>query len=248
MDYRALGNNAVHGHCRRKAPRARSYNAWCYMRTRCLNPNREDWHLYGGRGVTICPEWLESYANFLRDMGECPEGKTLDRVDPNGNYEPSNCRWATSQEQAESKRTNVWIAYEGQRLTVSQWARQTGLPYQVLADRIRHWGSDLHRVFTTPYVGLNNPVETKCQQCGKDLVTYRSNKRFCGDLCRANFNAKATYVPRRPKTTERNCAICGTTFAANREWQKYCSKVCQNKRFNKSDRSNQTDDEVKGNE
>lgn len=76
-----------------------TYNSWVSMTGRCRNPNNIGWHLYGGRGIVVCERWA-SFENFLADMGERPEGKTLDRYpDSNGNYEPANCRWATAKEQ-----------------------------------------------------------------------------------------------------------------------------------------------------
>lgn len=73
------------------------------MRRRCNNPNMQHWNLYGGRGITVCERW-NSYENFLADMGEAPAGLSLDRIDGNGNYEPSNCRWATALEQRHNRR------------------------------------------------------------------------------------------------------------------------------------------------
>lgn len=81
----------------------KTYAAWTSMRTRCRNPKDARWKYYGGRGITVCERW-ETYENFLEDMGEAPEGLTLDRIDNNGNYESDNCRWATRKVQDENKR------------------------------------------------------------------------------------------------------------------------------------------------
>lgn len=80
-----------------------TYITWQAMRNRCYNPNADQWNRYGGRGVAVCDRWRKSFDNFLADMGERPEGKTLDRIDSDGNYEPDNCRWATPTEQSRNR-------------------------------------------------------------------------------------------------------------------------------------------------
>jgi hypothetical protein len=80
-----------------------TYNSWMAMKHRCLRKTASNFARYGGRGVTVCNRWM-SFESFLSDMGVRPEGKTLDRIDPLGNYEPGNCRWATPMEQAHNKR------------------------------------------------------------------------------------------------------------------------------------------------
>lgn len=82
-----------------------SFWSWRAMLKRCLNTTHKDYHIYGGRGVTVCESWMR-FENFLADMGQRPDGLTLDRIDPYGNYEPQNCRWATPKEQAANKRAN----------------------------------------------------------------------------------------------------------------------------------------------
>lgn len=91
-----------HGYSSRQG-RSPTYESWMCMRQRCGNPRNGQYHNYGGRGITICDRW-RSFENFLADMGERPEGKTLDRRDNDGNYEPENCGWATPKEQRANQR------------------------------------------------------------------------------------------------------------------------------------------------
>ena len=103
-----------------------TYHVWSGMQERCRNPKNKKWHNYGGRGVRVCDRW-QSFENFLADMGEAPEGKSIDRhPDQNGNYEPGNCRWATGKEQCRNKRNNIVIQINGESMTVVEWSETTG--------------------------------------------------------------------------------------------------------------------------
>lgn len=94
----------IHGHRGHgSGVRTPTYNTWRAMIYRCTQKSHIAYKNYGGRGIKVCDEWRK-FSNFLRDMGERPQNKTLDRIDPNGNYEPSNCRWATPKQQARNKR------------------------------------------------------------------------------------------------------------------------------------------------
>lgn len=91
-----------HGLCKHKL-----YTTWKGLKQRCYNPNSQRYKDYGGRGIKVCDRWINSFQNFLDDMGERPKGKSIDRIDVNGNYEPSNCRWASPIEQSHNKRKKI---------------------------------------------------------------------------------------------------------------------------------------------
>lgn len=120
----ALISEIVTTHGMRGSP---TYRAWCGMKTRCGNPNRQDYFTYGGRGITICDRWLHSFENFLADMGHKPTPKhSIDRIDPNGNYEPLNCRWATSKSQNRNTRSNKIVTINGESKCVAEWSEVEG--------------------------------------------------------------------------------------------------------------------------
>ena len=114
------------------------YQAWLDMRKRCRDVKRDDYYLYGGRGIKVCARWA-SFANFLADMGEHPKGLSLERANNNGNYEPGNCRWATPQEQNLNTRAVRIISVSGQRDSLRGWARKLGIDPATLRKRLRAW-------------------------------------------------------------------------------------------------------------
>jgi hypothetical protein len=121
------------------------------MKNRCFNVNGEDFHLYGGRGVTVCDRWRDSYPAFLADMGPRPSpAHSIDRFpDPNGNYEPGNCRWATMKEQQNNRRNNHRVTHGGLTLTVTDWSLRTGLSRQLIRYRLSH-GWSVERALASP--------------------------------------------------------------------------------------------------
>lgn len=118
-----------------------TYRSWYAMLQRCNNTKEMSYKHYGARGISVCDSWMLSYQDFLQDMGERPSLEhSLDRIDNNGHYCPENCRWATRVEQLNNKRTNVHIDYNGQSMTVAQWARHIGIKTQTLRMRLyRGW-------------------------------------------------------------------------------------------------------------
>jgi hypothetical protein len=101
----------------------REYASWSSMRSRCLNANDPKYRLYGARGISICERW-SSFESFLADMGKRPEGMTLDRIDPNKNYEPQNCSWASIEEQSDNRRCTRYVS---PGVSLRQFADQHGL-------------------------------------------------------------------------------------------------------------------------
>ncbi len=121
------------------AVRGPEYKTWRGMNQRCSNPKNPSFGHYGARGIRVCERWRD-FVNFLSDMGERPgSGYSIDRIDPNGHYEPGNCRWATVREQARSKRSNRWIEFGGKRQLAIDWARDLGVSPDCIRKRLREW-------------------------------------------------------------------------------------------------------------
>ena len=111
---RTAARNKKHAKGNRNHP---LYKIWNTMRQRCNNTNAKDYPKYGGRGIKICERWNDFWA-FVEDMGERPEGHSIDRIDNDGDYSPENCQWATLVEQCNNRRNNVYLTFNGQTLTV----------------------------------------------------------------------------------------------------------------------------------
>lgn len=124
-------SNSTHG-----LSASREHISWASMKARCSDSSRPDYGHYGGRGISFCKEWTRFEA-FLADMGERPKGTSLDRIDVNGNYEPSNCRWATAEQQANNKRVNRIIDINGGSQTLAQACASKNLNYKTVHQRLR---------------------------------------------------------------------------------------------------------------
>ena len=142
-----------HGHSRNasenKGKASPTYSSWCAMKTRCNNPNFTRYSDYGGRGITYDSAW-EDYDNFLIDMGERPEGTTLDRIDVNKGYCKSNCRWGTEEQQKRSRRDNHNVSYNGKTQCLKDWATELGISYTTLHSRINRSKWSIKKAFNTP--------------------------------------------------------------------------------------------------
>lgn len=123
--------------------------SWQRMKQRCLYKGAASYASYGGAGITVCDRWL-SFENFLADMGERPQGKTLDRIDNRKGYEPGNCRWATQVQQERNKTNNRIVIYSGKARTLAEVAEITGVNYFLLFDRIVRYGWSVDKAVNTP--------------------------------------------------------------------------------------------------
>jgi hypothetical protein len=171
-----------------------THRSWTAMKKRCLDRNAADYHRYGGRGIKVCDRWKHSFENFLADMGERPEGRTLDRIDNEGDYAPANCRWSTNVEQGRNKRNSHRLAWAGETLTIAGWAEKTGLPASLIGGRLRRgWSAEdaltrpvrridprraerSHCAHGHPFDAANTRMwqgNRKCRQCDRDFATKK---------------------------------------------------------------------------
>ena len=123
---------------------------WRGMKSRCQNPNYPCYSDYGGRGITVCDEWqqFEPFYKWAMANGYRDE-LSIDRIDVEGNYEPSNCRWVNAKTQANNKRNNHFVVFEGRKITLTQWAEETEIPKDTLRYRLR-LGWSVEKALTTP--------------------------------------------------------------------------------------------------
>jgi hypothetical protein len=126
------------------------FYVWESMLARCYNPKTHNYHRYGGRGIHVCERWRTSMAAFFQDMGPRPsDDHTIERIDNDSNYEPSNCRWATKVEQANNRRSCRYVTIDGETLTVSQWCVRNGIRRATVKKRVRG-GWSYERALSTP--------------------------------------------------------------------------------------------------
>ena len=123
-----------------KARTANGYQIWGSMIHRCHSPKSSGYYLYGGRGITVCDRWRNSFPAFLEDMGPKPKGKSLDRIDNNKGYSKENCRWATQKEQSANRRDNRIFTIDGESKCLAEWCRRYGKRFDTVWRRIYQRG------------------------------------------------------------------------------------------------------------
>lgn len=170
---------------------SRVYRIWAGMRTRCSpSASGKSRRLYYERGIRVCARWHE-FVNFLADMGEPPSGASIDRINPNGDYEPDNCRWASAAQQANNTRSNHVVEFNSRSLTVAEWAREIGVKQNTLEYRIQRG--------MKPEYALRKTVVSKraeamlcrtrpCEHCGALFIPRPAQLRagqgrYCSHAC-----------------------------------------------------------------
>jgi hypothetical protein len=133
-----------------KGTYTKEYRIWIAMKTRCLKSKSRWFHRYGGRGITVCDRWLNSFASFFADMGPRPSKRhSIDRKDNDGPYSPENCRWATKKEQAQNSSIPKFVTAFGESLCIADWAKRLGVHPVTIGNRLRN-GWDAERAVSTP--------------------------------------------------------------------------------------------------
>jgi hypothetical protein len=175
---------------------SRAYRSWQCMKSRCLNENNEAFHHYGGRGITIDPRWIE-FTAFIADMGNPPtELHTIERIDNNGNYCKSNCRWATHREQQFNRRNSRIVTFNGEHRAVAEWIQLLGLSEHRIRGRLKA-GWDFEEAVTTPALGTKpEPIEMAGKRFGMlTVLEYANNAdRLRRWLCRCDCGVEKIIV------------------------------------------------------
>ena len=185
-----------------------TYKTWVHMIARCENPERQSYKYYGAKGIKVDPRWRDSFEAFFADMGERPEGMTLDRKESTKDYSPGNCRWANTPDQNKNKTNNVHLTLSGETLIIADWARKLGCKVSALRMRLSK-GWSVERALTEPF-------------------EYRSPRKVLGQklptlgLSRAVFNGYYKHLLRGPGDDltfeqwqeilvkyDHRCAYCG---------------------------------------
>lgn len=137
-----------HGNAKR-GNESPTWATWQSMRRRCAYKNSNRWDMYGGRGITVCDRWRDSFEAFLEDMGPRPEGCSIDRIDNSKGYSKENCRWASAKEQARNRKSSVLIEFNGKTQCITEWAEEIGIAVGTLYQRL-HKGWSVEKALTTP--------------------------------------------------------------------------------------------------
>lgn len=172
------GRKNLHGLSRDKTgKKTRLYRIWCGIKTRCFNPDDHAYKNYGGRGITLCKEWLD-YKNFYNwaISSGYRDNLTIERIDNDGDYEPCNCTWIPRSKQAHNRKTSFRVTYRGETKVLSEWASVLQLNYQMLFNRLKYLGWSVEKAFSTPSTKSANNANKKDKKLRIELAERESLK------------------------------------------------------------------------
>lgn len=203
---KSKGENLIRGSLNKlRKSHPREYQSWSNMNDRCYNPNSTGFECYGERGIEVCESWRRGrddfggFSNFLEDMGERPQGHSLDRIDVNSDYKKDNCRWSDAKDQANNKRDNHYLNYQDQTLTLSEWSQKTGLLQNTILYRLRRgWP-------TEEALGLVKREKPFVSKLPKEVWEEIQHLRWAGYTTTElgeMFGIDPSQVSRRTKTKE----------------------------------------------
>lgn len=165
-----VGINATHG-----LSGSPTYITWQNMKNRCFKLSHKDYARYGARGIKVCRRWMR-FENFYKDMGIRPKDKTLDRINNDGNYSPSNCRWSSINKQARNRSNNRRITWNGKTLCLREWSDLTGIPASAILARLDSYGWTVERALTAS--------SSRTRRNTNRLITFGGKTRTITEWCR----------------------------------------------------------------
>lgn len=181
-----MDKRCKHGHANDS-----TYRTWMAMIQRCTNPARHNYRYYGGKGITVCEEW-RTFPGFLRDMGERPQGMTIDRIDSAKGYEKSNCRWATRKEQARNKQNNRFVVVDGTKMCLAEACSRYGVNVGTAWTRLNN-GSPMDEVFKRPvWRGFGDAIRAAVERDNRPwrevVAEYGVSRAYVNKVRRAYRN------------------------------------------------------------
>lgn len=192
----------------------KEYRAWIAMKSRCFTPNHKNYGQYGARGITVHPEWVDDFQKFVDYVGKAPSPKhTLDRIDPDGNYEPGNIRWLIQYEQNLNKRNTVYIKLGGERVPLASAAEERGVSYGVAYQRYARGkrGEDIFRSAYTNWEGVRQGMLTVHKENGRDR---HGNKLWdCSCDCGAVVQKSSKDLRQGVKSCSAACGVSASNRA-----------------------------------
>jgi len=216
----------------------RLYMIFNHMKRRCYSESSPRYKDYGGRGIKICAEWMDSQSGFDRFVDWAlsngyADDLTIDRIDVDGDYSPQNCAWETRKEQNNNKRETIWVEYRGERIQLKKLCEREGVKYDTVHNRYAVLGWDIERALHEP-TQLETSFAKKCREHGMSESVVRDRIRKLGWSEEEALNTPSAgrsggAVLANARRKDRICKVCGASFKPSNSKQIYCGEACRNK-------------------